>query len=905
DFGSPDAMWRNDGGGFTAVGARVLRTTSASSMGVDFADVDRDGDVDFVTTEMLAFDPVRRRMQTGSTVPSATPPGFSASRVAEGRNVLQLNRGDGTFAEVGRAAGLHASEWTWGAMFLDVDLDGFEDLLVANGHAWDPLDGDTQEALQSGRITVDWREELGVFPRLALRNLAFRNGGDGVFVESGADWGFGGEPDVSHALGSADLDRDGDLDVIISRLEGEPLVLRNEAGGARVAVRLLETGGNTQAVGARVTLEGGAVPRQSRQVTSGGMYLSGSDPMLAFAMGDSPGGRLRVEWPDGATTELAVETNRAYEVRHPRTAPAERRQADPAAGSRAALFEAIDVTVAHTETVFDELARQPLIPLELSRLGPGVSWEDVDRDGDPDLIVAAPSGGRASLLMNEEGVLASPVPVGAATPGDQTTILGTIGPAGYTLVVGVSNWEGRTPEEAASVPPLFDLGGSGGPLLPGDFNTTGPVAQADVNGDGFLDLFVGGRALPGAYPLPAGSRLLLGGSSGWEEDVSLITTLRSIGMVSGAVFSDIDSDGDPDLVLALEWGTVRLLLNDQGRFTEATDDWGLGDHTGRWNGIATGDLNGDGRPDLVATSWGVNVDYPPTPERPAVGVASDFDGNGQIDFIEATVDEAGRVVPTRGYLTLATALPFIRRTVPTFEAFSRATLEDLVDNRDGEVYRVSAATYSHTAFLNRGGRFESLVLPGEAQRAPAFGVVVGDVDRDGNEDIYLAQNFLATPLGIGRHDAGRGALLLGDGAGGLEYVDAGLAGAPVYADARGAAFADFDLDGRWDLAVGLNGEGAAIFHGIGGEPGLRVSLRGRVTNPDAIGARIRVVYADGVGPAREVQSGSGYWSRNGATQVFGLRTEPTAVRVRWPDGSTTERPLDAGSRELTIVAGAP
>ena len=897
DFGSPDGIWRNDGGRFTAVGALAVRTTSASSMGVDFADIDRDGDTDFVTTEMLALDPTRRRTQTPSSAPVETPAGLTASRVSEGRNMLQLNRGDGTFAEVGRAAGLHASEWTWGAMFLDADLDGYEDFLVTNGHAWDPLDGDTQEALAAGRIAVDWREELGVFPRLAVRNLAFRNRGDGTFEEAGRRWGFGVEEDVSHAIASADLDRDGDLDVIITRLEGEPVLLRNDASGSRVFVRLSRDDGNTQAIGARVTLLGGALPEQTRQVTAGGMYLSGSDPALVFAMGTSASATLRVEWPDGAVTEVPVEADRAYEIRHPGAAGG---AAPTPESPPARLFERVDVRVAHTESRFDELARQPLIPLGLSRAGPGVSWEDIDRDGDPDLIVAAPAGGRASVLMNEDGALEPAVPVGAAAPGDQTTVLGTVGPAGYTLVVGISSWEAASPAAAASLPSVLDLGASGGPLLEGDVSMTGPLAAADVDGDGDLDLFVGGRALPGAYPLPPRSRILRQGPEGWSEDPS---PFASAGMVSGAVFSDVDSDGDPDLLLAVDWGPIRLFLNEGGMFREGTADWGLADLTGRWNGIATGDFDADGRPDLVVTGWGNNLDDPPTPGRPAVAVAGDFDANGQIDFIEARADGSRGAVPIRRFPELSTALPFIRRDVPTYAAFATSTVEDLLGGRPGDVYRLEAARSTHAVLLNLGDRFEEVALPPEVQRAPSFGVAVADLDRDGHEDLYLTQNYLSTPLGIPRHDAGRGAILLGDGAGGFRYVDSGDAGAPVYGDARGAALGDLDGDGRLDLAVGLNGEGAVVFRGVGGEPGLRVSLRGAAMNPEAIGAVVRVIYADSEGPAREVQAGSGYWSRDGAVQVFGLRAEPIAVEVRWPGTGATRTPLEPGQRSVTLSIG--
>ncbi len=913
DLGSPDGFWLNEGGVFTAASGLAFRTESTSSMGVDFSDIDGDRDTDFVTTEMLSFDPVRRREQVALGAAGWTPPGGHGTRMSADRNTLQLNRGDGTWAETARAGGLDASEWTWGAMFLDVELDGYEDLLITNGHGWDPLDGDTQEALRTGRIRVDWREELGVFPPLRLRNLAFRNLGDGTFADMTRGWGYGTEPDVSHGIAAADFDRDGDRDVVITRLDEPPLLLRNDAGRARVALRVLGEGGNTQAIGARVVLSG-APPDQTRQVTSGGMYLSGSDPGLTFAMGDRDAAEATITWPSGRSRTVRVLANHAYEVRPPPDGGAAGggpesvadtggdadMGADAGTGSRTALFRDAGAIGRHGESAFDELARQPLVPLELSRGGPGVAWVDADADGDPDLLVGAGAGGRAQLAVNEAGRLADPVPIGAPAVGDHTSIIALPTSGRPVIIAGVSSWEARSPADLDAIPPLARLDAGPAPTVPPTRDATGPLAAADVDGDGDLDLFAGARATPGAYPLPADSRLLLADGADWIVDPE--ETLRQIGLVSGAVFSDVDVDGDSDLVLALEWGPVRLLENDGGRFSDATDAWGLGSHTGRWNGIATGDFNADGHPDLVATAWGTNTGRFASPGRPAGAVASDFDGNGLVDLIEFETGADGVQRPVRDYLTLGTTLPFLRRAAPTFETFARSSVNDLLGAGRTGLYRTSAVTLLHTVFLNTGGRFEPRPLPATAQLAPAFGVAVADFDRDGREDLFLAQNYFATPQGLGRHDAGRGAVLLGDGAGGFRVIEAARSGVEVYGDARAAAVADFDADGRWDLAVGQNGAETVIFRGWGGPPGLRVRLSPGGASPGAAGARLRPRYADGSeGPAREVQAGSGYWSFNGSVQVLGRAADIRAVTVRWPDGVEETFPVEAGA----APSGAP
>ncbi|WP_419166861.1 FG-GAP-like repeat-containing protein [Candidatus Palauibacter sp.] len=913
DLGSRDGFWLNEGGIFVAASGLAFRTESTSSMGVDFSDIDGDGDTDFVTTEMLARDPVRRREQVSLGVAGWTPPGEHAARMSADRNTLHLNRGDGTWAETARAAGLDASEWTWGAMFLDVDLDGYEDLLITNGHGWDPLDGDTQEALRTGRIQVDWREELGVFPPLRLRNLAFRNRGDGTFGEMGRTWGYGVEPDVSHGIAAADFDRDGDRDVVITRLDEPPLVLRNDAGGVRVALRVRGEGGNTQAIGARVVLAaGGALPAQTRQVTSGGLYLSGSDPGLTFAMGERAAAEATIVWPSGRRRTLRVSANRAYEVAPPGDAaggePGMRRPAG--AGGGPALFAGPEAVGRHGESAFDELARQPLVPLELSRSGPGVAWADIDADGDPDLLVGAGAGGRAQLAINEAGRLVDPVPFGAPAVGDHTSILALPTAARPVILAGVSSWEARSPADLDAIPPLARLDAGPPPAVPPSTHATGPLAAADVDGDGDLDLFVGARATPGAYPRPADSRLLLADGDAWTVDATAAATLRGIGLVSGAVFSDVDGDGDPDLALALEWGPVRLLENDGGRFTDVTDAWGPGAHTGRWNGIATGDFDGDGRSDLVVTAWGDNTGLGATADRPVGVVASDLDGNGLVDLIEVETGQDGVARPVRDYLTLGRALPFLRRAAPTFEAFARASVDDLLGSGRTGLYRPSAATLRHTVFLNRpgepgnGGGFEARPLPARAQVAPAFGVAVADFDRDGHEDLFLAQNYLATPRGLPRYDAGRGVVLLGDGRGGFRALEVDESGVTVYGDARAAALADFDADGRWDLAVGQNGAETLIFRGRGGPPGLRVRLSAGGGSPGAIGARLRPRYRDGAeGPAREIQAGSGYWSLNGPVQVFGRAADIRAVTVRWADGTEEVFEVETGALEVKLRRG--
>jgi hypothetical protein len=396
---------------------------------------------------------------------------------------------------------------------------------------------------------------------------------------------------------------------------------------------------------------------------------------------------------------------------------------------------------------------------------------------------------------------------------------------------------------------------------------------------------------------------LLNHSGDFRADSAANELLAEIGLVSAAVFSDIDSDGDPDLILALDLGPVTVLRNDAGRFSDATELVGLSQHLSQWNGVTTGDLNGDGRLDIIATSWGRNTKHRPSATRPLLAYHADFDRNGTLDVILAQYDELlGAVAPLEeNRSVLVDALPYVSRRIPSSRAYADAALAEVIGERLNEAGVLTVTSYEHTVFLNRGAEFEPVALPVEAQLAPSFYVGVADFDGDGNEDLFLTQNFYPTAITTPRYDAGRGLLLRGDGTGGLEPVPGQVSGIAVYGDQRGAAFADFDHDGRIDLAVSQNGRETMLYRNQGATPGVRVRLIGTGNNPHAIGASIRLKYDDDRwGPTREVHGGSGYWSQDGPLQVMGGIAGAIGVWVRWPGGAISEVPLEAGQTEVTI-----
>lgn len=909
DFEDPDEFWLNDGTGiFRAAPALALRATSNSCMSVEFSDVDRDGTVDIFAADMLALDDRRLKMQTPTHTPFPKRVGAIDDRPQMQRNTLQRNRGDGTFAQVAEMARVDASGWTWGSLFLDVDLDGWEDLLLSTGHRWDVMHADTWERLSTTFASIPWNRELAEFPPLPLPNVAFRNEGGLRFSDATAAWRFGDESDISHGLAAGDLDGDGDLDVVATRLDAPPLLYLNDAGAPRIAVRLAGRTPNTGAIGGVIFVRGGPVPEQRKEVTAGGLYLSSSDAMQVFAARDSGAHEIEVRWPGGGRTVVTdARPNRLYEIRQPdESAPTVAADSRLASETEAPLFEDVSHLLGHrhVDSLFEDANRQPLLPMRFSQLGPGVAWADVDRDGDEDLLIGTGRGGAATLFRNTGGRFTRERLGTGSAPHDLTTLLALPLSSGrMRIVAGQSSYEASSPRAALDLPGVIELSASGTPrvIFGGDTSSVGPLAAADYDGDGDLDLFVGGRIAPGAYPGSPRSRLLRNDNGSFTPDSANQAAFMAPGLVSAAVFSDIDHDGDADLLLAVEWGPIRILRNDGGRFTDITPSTSLARHTGRWNGVATGDLNGDGRLDIIATGWGTNTHMRASPDRPLLLYYGNFDPGWSLDLLPARADATGVVRPQESLSRLTAAMPSIRRRLRTFAAYSDATVEQTLGEAMASARRLEVTGLEHLVFFASDTGWVATALPVEAQAAPAFAALVGDADGDGREDLFLSQNFFATTIGTPRYDAGRGLWLLGDSSGGLIPMPGQRSGVRVYGEQRGAALADFDRDGRVDLVVTQNGAETRLYRNVGANPGLRVRLRGLAGNPDAIGAKLRLRGSRGLGPVREIQAGSGYWSQNGAVQVMALREPVLAVWVQWPGGNTTETPVPAGAREIVIA----
>ena len=904
DFNTPDRFWHNDGHGhFRAQPRLALRETSLASMAIDVADLNRDGHDDFIVVDMLSRDHHRRLTQRNMLRSDTAAAAAIEGRPQYPRNTLFLNRGDGTYAEIAQYAGLEASEWSWGPLFIDVDLDGYEDLLVPNGFERDNMNLDAQNRISQAKAgkKILSRDELllrRMFPRLATENLAFRNGGDLRFEEMGRQWGFN-TATISQGACLADLDNDGDLDVIVNNMNAAAGLYRNNGTAPRVAVRLKGLPPNTRGIGARIVVSGGPVT-QSQEMVCGGRYLSADDNMRVFAAG-SLTNRLEIEvaWRSGKHCRVAnAQPNCLYEIDEStatQTQPAAPREPVPP------LFEDVSSRLGHQhqEEPFDDFARQPLLPRRMSELGPGVCWWDLDGDGWEDLVVGSGKGGRFGWYRNVgNGGFAPGNPEAWPTPlnRDQTAMVGWK-PGG--VLVGSANYEDGQNSGSA-----VDLYRVGAPLPVGMATawdaSAGPLAVADYDGDGTLDLFVGGRVRPGRYPAPASSRLYRQQGGKLVLDEVNTALLAEAGLVSGAVWSDLDGDGWPDLILACEWGPLRVFHNAQGVLREITRELGLDKFRGWWNGVTTGDFDGDGRLDIVASNWGRNTKYESHRQQPLRIYYGNFNGDENVCFLESYFDPGlNGYLPNRMLDVVARSMPFLAERYPTHQAWSEARIDEALKDR-GPVADDEANWLETTLFLNRDGRFEPRILPFEAQLSPAFAVCVADFDGDGREDLFLSQNFFGVDTDTSRYDAGRGLCLQGDGQGGFRALPGQESGVRVYGEQRGAAVADYDADGRVDLVVTQNRAQTRLFHNVRGKPGLRVRLEGPEGNPFGVGAVLRLISHDHTGPAREIHAGSGYWSQDSVVQVLAGVEPLTQLWVRWPGGAATTVDIPPGAREITV-----
>ena len=911
DFTDPDRFYHNNGDGtFREITGAALPNTPWFAMGSAAGDVNNDGRFDLIATDMAGTTHYRQKMAMGSMeavawfLDTAEPRQYM-------RNSVFLNSGTGRFLEVAHLVGLSSSDWTWSVKLADLDLDGREDVYVTNGFTRDYLNSDFNLRLRekgAEQNSLAWYDA----PELREANLAFRNEGDLRFRNVAQSWGLD-EVGISFGAAMGDLDGDGDQDLVVNNFSAAPSVYRNRAEGARVRLELRGTRSNRGGVGAilEATTEQGI---QARAVHPGNGFMSSNETALTLGLGNARRiESLVVQWPSGAVQRLsAIDAGQRVVIVEP-DQPASRPTALPAQSlsPTAGTFYVEDrrlEAMQHRERNFDDFAREPLLPNKMSQLGPGMAWADVDGDGDLDAYLGGAAGQSGQLLLQDQGAFAAHAAdafAGHAECEDMGCLfLDAEGDGDLDLLVVSGGVEAEV-EAAAYQDRLYLQEGreaDGRPQfvhaesrLPRERDSGGPVAAADFDRDGDLDLFVGGRCVPGAYPTTPVSHLWRNdGGTFVEAAKDQAPGLSDAGMVTSGLWTDVNGDGWIDLLVATEYGPVRLFRNENGQLREATDAAGLASHTGWWNSLAAADVDRDGDLDYLATNRGNNTKYHPAPDHPQMVYYGDFDGTGKRQIIEAKQTDAG-MLPVRGRSCSSNAMPFLAEKFATYDAFAKATLPDIYsEDRLSGSLRVVATTPYTSLLVNDGqGRFQVKPLPALAQVAPGMGVEFLWCNHDTVPDLFLAQNFYQPERETGRMNGGVGLVLLGDAMGDYRPLWPDESGVVLPDDCRAMTTVDLDQDGWQDLVVATNdGPVRTRLHAPtnSGSVPRPLRLHGRPGNPAAIGASVEATSRSGRRVRYETRAGGGYLAQ-APIQVY-LMEDPSdmfvSLRVTWPSGAQEE-----------------
>jgi hypothetical protein len=794
DFFERDYLYMNNGDGtFAETLDRQMPVISYSSMGLDVADVDNDGWPDVYTTDMLPEDEARLQSTTQfegwEVYQTKVKNGYHHQSA---RNMLQRNNRDGTFSDVGQLAGVSRTDWSWSALLADLDLDGRKDIVVTNGIAKDLTDQDyvaflassetMKSATNNGKSRVDLAKLIQRMTSTPLSNYAFHNAGDLHFVNEAKSWGLD-TPSFSSGAAYGDLDGDGALDLVMNNTGQEAFVYRNNARALHpenrfLRVRLAGEGKNLFGIGSRVTLYAGGEQFMQEQAPVRG-FQSSVDYVLDFGLGvrdavDS----LRVVWPDGRVSALrGVATNQLVVVQQSsstRPAPAVARAA-PTLMTDVTDRAALDFT--HHENEFVDFDRERLIPKLLSTEGPTVAVGDVNGDGLDDVYIggAKEQAGRL-LLQRRDGTFA---------PSDDAVFAPDAISEDVGAVFFDANGDGRPDlyvvsggsEYSDGAPALQDrlyLNDGRGHLrksesaLPVESSSGSRVVAADYDGDGAIDLFVGGRVEPWRYGVAPQSLLLKNDGRGHFTNVTKVRApeLERVGMVTDASWRDVDGDGRLDLIVVGEWMPITVFRNAGGGRLERLAVPGLEKSNGWWNRIVAGDFTGDGRVDFIVGNLGTNGRLQASERAPTTMYVKDFDENGSFEQILATYN-GGTSYPLSLRDDLLRALPMLGARFPTYKSYTGKTVEQIFTPEELKDAVIRQAYTFATSLVRNdgGGKFTLVPLPDEAQLAPMYGVLAADVDRDGHTDLLLAGNFDGFKPEIGRMAASFGVLLRGNGAG--------------------------------------------------------------------------------------------------------------------------------------------
>jgi enediyne biosynthesis protein E4 len=806
DYNVPDYLYINNRNGtFTDKIQTALGHISKSSMGNNVADINNDGLPDIFVLDMLPEDNHRQKVLFASdnyerfdiTVRS----GFHYQYM---RNMLHLNNGDGSFSEIGQLAGISNTDWSWAPLFADFDNDGWKDLYVTNGYTRDFTDMDflkykNTEVQSKGRLNREQvMEILRQMPASNVTNYIYKNNGQLGFDNMGGNWGID-TPSNSNGAAYADFDNDGDLDLVVNNINRAAFIYRNEAGNQTnnhyLQVKLKGAGKNTEGLGAKLTLYSKGKLQFQEQMPARG-YQSTVSPVLHFGLGEATvADSLRVVWLTGkeevvrdikANQVITLDENNAKGAWRPSPAPS-------------SIMKEVKAPFVykHASTDLNDFKRQPLLINPLSYNGPCLIKGDVNGDGLEDIFAGGGSGQAAMLFLQQKGGSFVQKPQAGFETDKNSEDAGAAffdanGDGSIDLYVASGGYNNYLPNDPLLQDRLYLNDGKGNftrkpDALPDMLVSKSCVRVSDINGDGFTDVFVGGRVIPGRYPeTPASFLLLNDGKGKFTDHTSTIApALKAFGMITDAAWTDLNGDKKSDLVLVGEWMPVSVFINAGGKLENKTKDYFTKEYSGWWNKLYTGDFNKDGKTDFVIGNTGLNTQCRASDKEPAEMFYKDFDNNGAVDPIFCFYIQ-GKSYPYVTRDELLDQVSLMRARFTDYKSYADASLQQVFLEEELKDAQKLQANYLATAYFESGadGKFIEKKLPVQAQYSPVFAIASFDYDKDGNNDLLLCGNINKARLRFGKYDANYGVLLKNDGKGNFTYIGQQHSGLSLRGDVR-------------------------------------------------------------------------------------------------------------------------
>lgn len=790
DFHENDYLYINQRNGrFRDEGAERLAHTSQFSMGVDVADITNDGYPEIISMDMLPYDPYMLRRSLSEDDYSIFRQKIEYGYTYQyARNNLQLNRRNGYFTEVGQYAGVFATDWSWASLWMDFNNDGWKDLFVSNGIPKRMNDIDyinyvsgeeLQRKLQENSLQDKDLTLLSKFPEIKIPNQFFLNNGD-VSFSNLTDSISNNPTSFSNGAVYADLDNDGDLDIVVNNINDPAVVYQNNTNGAGRSTsfaKLLLKGSarNTQAIGAKLMLYSGSQKR-TYEVTPVHGFLSSMHGAVHIGLNGMKVDSAFLIWPDRSYQPLTIVAGETDTITYTRGLPTW----DYHALMEPDAFVLVDDVTApsgllhrHTENRFDEFDREPLIPHMLTTEGPALAIADINHDGKEDVFVGASKTFHAGVYLQGTGGNFRKLPQPALMKDSMWEHVDAVwedvnGDSHPDLVIATGGNEFYGQD--VHLKPLLYLNDGKGNLQKKEdafanlFATQSSVVVNDINGDGAADLFISGRSVPWQYGKPARSYLLQNDGKGKFSDVtsSWSAALVTPGMVTAASWTDINSDGRKDLLLSIQWGGIDAYINTGKKFERV----GVTDKKGWWQFARSVDVDNDGDLDIIAGNFGLNSRLKATAEQPVRLYINDFDGNGRVEQVMSYY-VGGKEIPFASKILLEKSLPGLKKQFLFAEDFSRADMKQLFGQKKLEQSLVlQADCFENMVFINQGNMtFKAKPMPAAAQWSTLRSAIAVDVDKNGLPDILLGGNFFANNVEIGRMDGDQGTVLINEGAG--------------------------------------------------------------------------------------------------------------------------------------------